>query len=154
MPKTLRLDVNGTAHTVPAVPDRPLLFVLRDELGLTGAKYGCGEGACGACTVLVGGAAARSCVTKVSEVAGRRVTTVEGLEEAGRLHPVQQAFLDHGAMQCGYCVPGMIVGAVAFLARHPHPTETEIVQGLDGHVCRCGTYPRVVAAVRAASEKR
>jgi aerobic-type carbon monoxide dehydrogenase small subunit (CoxS/CutS family) len=150
MPKDLKLHVNAAVHAVPALPDRPLLFALRDELGLTGTKYGCGEGACGACTVLLDGEAVRSCLTSLSEVGARKVTTIEGLEQDGRLHPVQQAFLDRGAMQCGYCIPGMIVGAVALLAKHPHPTDAEIVQGLDGHVCRCGTHPRIVAAVRDA----
>jgi nicotinate dehydrogenase subunit A len=150
MPKRLALNVNGRSHTVDAEPARPLLVVLRDELALTGAKYGCGEGACGACTVLVDGEATRSCVTPVAEVAGQRITTVEGLEEKGTLHPVQQAFLDTGAMQCGYCIPGMIVGAVALLKKHPRPTDEQIIQGMDGHVCRCGTYPRIVAAIAKA----
>jgi len=152
MPKRLSLHVNGRSHTLAAEPARPLLTVLRDELELTGAKYGCGEGACGACTVLVEGEPARSCVTPLDEVAGKRITTIEGLAEKGRLHPVQQAFLDAGAMQCGYCIPGMIVGAVALLKRHPQPSEEQIVRGMDGHVCRCGTYPRIVAAIAKAAK--
>ena len=151
MAQSVELRINGRTHRVAAEPDRPLLTVLRDELGLTGAKYGCGEGACGACTVLKGGAAIRSCITPVSDVAGQALTTIEGLEENGRLHPVQQAFLDAGAMQCGYCIPGMILGAVSLLRRTPKPTDAEIVQGMDDHICRCGTYPRIVAAVKKAS---
>ena len=153
MPKRLQLIVNGKKHSVSAEPDRPLLTVLRDELGLTGAKYGCGEGACGACTVIVEGEATRSCVTAPGEVAGKSITTIEGLETNGALHPVQQAFLDAGAMQCGYCIPGMILGAVALLGRRPQPSDDEIVKGLDGHVCRCGTYPRILSAVRASVKK-
>ena len=153
MSKTLELRVNGQRHTVPAEPERPLLTVLRDELGLTGAKYGCGEGACGACTVLVDGEATRSCTTPLDEVVNTKITTIEGLERNDRLHPVQQAFLDAGAMQCGYCIPGMILGAVSLLARKPSPTDAEIVQGMDGHVCRCGTYPRIVQAIRQAAKK-
>jgi aerobic-type carbon monoxide dehydrogenase small subunit (CoxS/CutS family) len=151
--KRLQLIVNGKKHSVSAEPDRPLLTVLRDELGLTGAKYGCGEGACGACTVIVEGAATRSCVTAPHEVAGKRITTIEGLETNGALHPVQQAFIDAGAMQCGYCIPGMILGAVALLDRKAQPSDDEIVKGLDGHVCRCGTYPRILSAVRASAKK-
>jgi aerobic-type carbon monoxide dehydrogenase small subunit (CoxS/CutS family) len=154
MPKPLTLFVNGTTHHVAAEPERPLLTVLRDELGLTGAKYGCGEGACGACTVLVDGEATRSCVTLPAEVAGKKITTIEGLESKGTLHPVQQAFLDAGAMQCGYCIPGMILGAVALLSRKTEPSDEDIVSGMDGHVCRCGTYPRIVAAVRASAAKK
>jgi aerobic-type carbon monoxide dehydrogenase small subunit (CoxS/CutS family) len=173
MAKVLSLIVNGETHRVSADPERPLLTVLRDELGLTGAKYGCGEGACGACTVLIDGVATRACVTPPSEVAGKRVTTIEGLETERRprsepskratkaspeeresgLHPVQQAFLDAGAMQCGYCIPGMILGAVALLARTPRPSADDIVMGMDGHVCRCGTYPRILAAIQAAARK-
>lgn len=151
--KRLPLIVNGKKHSVSAEPDRPLLTVLRDELGLTGAKYGCGEGSCGACTVIVDGAATRSCVTTPDEVAGKRITTIEGLETNGALHPVQQAFIDAGAMQCGYCIPGMILGAVALLDRKAQPSDDEIVKGLDGHVCRCGTYPRILSAVRASAKK-
>lgn len=151
MANELELRINGRTHHVAAAPERPLLTVLRDELGLTGAKYGCGEGACGACTVLLDGAAIRSCVTSLDEVAGKRLTTIEGLEDNGRLHPVQQAFLDAGAMQCGYCIPGMILGAVSLLGRKPKPSDADIVQGMDDHICRCGTYPRILAAVKKAS---
>jgi aerobic-type carbon monoxide dehydrogenase small subunit (CoxS/CutS family) len=153
MAKTIELHINGQTHHIAAEPERPLLTVLREDLGLTGTKYGCGEGACGACTVLVDGEATRSCVTPLEEVLKARITTIEGLEEKDRLHPVQQAFLDAGAMQCGYCIPGMVMGAVSLLARKPAPSDTEIVQGMDGHVCRCGTYPRILDAIRRASKR-
>jgi aerobic-type carbon monoxide dehydrogenase small subunit (CoxS/CutS family) len=153
MPRTIELVVNGARHSVEAEPDRPLLTVLRDELELTGAKYGCGEGQCGACTVMLDDRALRSCQTKISVAAGKRITTIEGLEEHGRLHPLQEAFLEHDAMQCGYCTPGMIVSGAALLKRNPNPTEAEIAQAMQGNVCRCGTYPRIVAAMRSAGEK-
>jgi aerobic-type carbon monoxide dehydrogenase small subunit (CoxS/CutS family) len=145
------LTVNGTARRVYTARDAPLLLALRDELGLTGAKYGCGEGACGACTVLVDGRAVRSCVTTVSEAAGKKITTVEGLEREGRLHPVQQAFLDEEAFQCGYCTPGMVLSAVALLEANPDPGEEEILRAMDGNLCRCGTYSRILTAVRRAA---
>jgi len=126
--------------------------VLRDRLDLTGTKYGCGEGQCGACTVLIDGKARRSCRTPASAVGSAQVLTIEGLEKNGRLHPVQQAFLDEGAFQCAYCTSGMIMAGVAFLKDHPTPTETEIARGMNGNVCRCGTHPRIVAAVRRASQ--
>ena len=143
--------VNGVRHAVDAEPDTPLLSVLRDDLDLTGTKYGCGEGQCGACTVLIDGAPAHSCITRLSSVAGKRITTIEGLATAGRLHPVQEAFLHAGAMQCGYCTAGMIVASAGFLASNPSPSEAQIKQALEGNVCRCGTYPRIVAAVRLAA---
>jgi aerobic-type carbon monoxide dehydrogenase small subunit (CoxS/CutS family) len=143
--------VNGVRHQVDAEPDAPLLSVLRDDLGLTGTKYGCGEGQCGACTVLVDGVPARSCITRLSSVAGKRITTIEGLASGGRLHPVQEAFLHAGAMQCGYCTSGMIVASAGLLGANPHPSEAEIKQALEGNVCRCGTYPRIIAAVRLAA---
>jgi aerobic-type carbon monoxide dehydrogenase small subunit (CoxS/CutS family) len=148
----LELDLNGTRHRVEADPEKRLLFVLREDLDLTGAKYGCGEGQCGACTVLVNGQPVRSCITPVSAVAGKSITTVEGLEKAGRLHPVQEAFLTEGAMQCGYCIPGMILSGVALLKKNPRPTDSEIVRAMQGNICRCGTYPRIVAALRRASK--
>ena len=147
----LVIVVNGTRHRVEAEPDQSLLSVLRDELGLTGAKYGCGEGQCGACTVLVDGKPVRSCLAKAASVGAAPVTTIEGLPEGDRLHPVQQGFLEAGAMQCGYCTPGMIVEAAALLQRRPDPPEAEISRALEGHICRCGTYPRIVRAVRAAA---
>ena len=148
------LVINGSRHHVESEPDRPLLWVLRNELDFTGAKYGCGEGQCGACTVLIDGVAHRSCMTPAGSVAGAEITTVEGLApaEGGALHPVQQAFLDCDAMQCGYCTPGMILASVALLHEQPHPSESEIRQHLEGNVCRCGTYNRIVAAVRKASQ--
>jgi aerobic-type carbon monoxide dehydrogenase small subunit (CoxS/CutS family) len=153
MARITELDVNGTRRRIDADADRTLLSVLRDDLDLTGTKYGCGEGQCAACTVLVDGQALRSCLTKVGAVAGKRIVTIEGLAAGGRLHPVQEAFLDADAMQCGWCTPGMILGAVALLAKTPHPTETEIVSGMNGHICRCGTYPRVITAIQAAAQK-
>jgi aerobic-type carbon monoxide dehydrogenase small subunit (CoxS/CutS family) len=147
----LKLRINNTEHSVEADPDATLLSVLRDRLDLTGTKYGCGEGQCGACTVLIDGRARRSCLTTVSSVGSAHVLTIEGLEKDGCLHPVQQAFLDEGAFQCAYCTSGMILASVAFLKDHPNPTEAEIARGMNGNVCRCGTHPRIVAAVRRAS---
>lgn len=145
------LTVNGQRHAIESDPERPLLWVLRNELDLTGAKYGCGEGQCGACTVLVDGVAHRSCITPVYTVAGREITTVEGLADGDRLHPVQEAFLACDAMQCGYCTGGMILGAIALLRKSPAPSEAEIKQKLDGNLCRCGTYNRIVKAVQQAA---
>ena len=125
--------------------------MLREELGLTGAKYGCGEGECGACKVLVDGVAVRSCVTPVAEAVGRSITTIEGLAHGDRLHPVQQAFADTGAFQCGYCIPGMIVAAVSLLATNPHPTEPEVRTAMDGNICRCCGYLRILEAVQRAT---
>jgi aerobic-type carbon monoxide dehydrogenase small subunit (CoxS/CutS family) len=150
------LRINGQMHTITGDPERSLLGVLRDELDLTGSKYGCGEGQCGACTVLLDGAAVRSCITPVRVAAARAITTIEGLEKNGRLHPVQQAFLDADALQCGYCTSGMIMSSIGLLTKNNHPAEPEIARALEGNVCRCGTYPRIIAAVRlaAASTKR
>ncbi len=153
MPRTIDLSINGVSHTIDAEPDRTLLTVLRDELDFTGSKYGCGEGQCGACTVMIDGLPARSCQTRAAAIAGRRITTIEGLEVHGRLHPLQEAFLEVGAMQCGYCTPGMIVSGAALLAKNSDPSNSEIRQAMQGNVCRCGTYPRIVAAVRMAAEK-
>ena len=147
------LDVNGTQRAIAADPDRMLLSVLRDDLDLTGTKYGCGEGQCAACTVLIDGLATRSCITKVGAVAGKKIVTIEGLAPEGRLHPVQQAFLEADAMQCGWCTPGMILGAVSLLKRTPSPSDAEIVSGMNGHICRCGTYPRIVSAIHRAVRK-
>jgi aerobic-type carbon monoxide dehydrogenase small subunit (CoxS/CutS family) len=153
MPRITELDVNGTRRRLDADASRTLLSVLRDDLDLTGVKYGCGEGQCAACTVLVDGVPTRSCLTKVGAMAGKRIVTIEGLAAHGELHPVQEAFLEADALQCGWCTPGMILGAVGLLARNPHPSEAEIVSGMNGHICRCGTYPRIVAAIQAASKK-
>lgn len=152
MPNVTQLEVNGAKLVVDADAERSLLSVLRDDLDLTGCKYGCGEGRCGACTVLVDGLPRRSCTTEVGSVAGKAITTVEGLAQDGTLHPVQQAFLDTGAMQCGYCTCGMIMMAVGLLGRNPNPTAEEIVRFMDGNICRCGTYPRIKAAVAQAAE--
>ena len=150
----LVLNVNGSERQVDAPPDEPLLYVLRNRLQLTGTKYGCGEGQCGACTVLLDGKPARSCRTPVSQAAGKKVLTIEGLEQNGKLHPVQAAFLEQEAFQCGYCTSGMIMGTVALLNATPNPTDTDIVRQMNGNVCRCGTYPRIVAAVRMAAQSR
>jgi len=149
---TIRFTVNGKARTVNTEAERPLLDVLREDLGLTGVKYGCGEGQCRACTVLLDGRAGVSCVLPVRAAGGKTIVTIEGLAGRDRLHPVQQAFLEEGAMQCGYCVPGMILTAAALLERNPRPTDTEIVEGMNGNLCRCNGYPRIVAAIRRASD--
>jgi aerobic-type carbon monoxide dehydrogenase small subunit (CoxS/CutS family) len=149
----LQLEVNGKRYAVKYPGDTPLLYVLRDELGLTGTKYGCGEGQCGACTVLLGGALRRSCQIPVSAAAGRPITTIEGLEQRGKLHPVQQAFLDAGAFQCAYCTSGMIMSSVGLLKTNPNPSPADIVQGLQGNICRCGTHPRIMEAVLNAAKR-
>ena len=146
------LNVNGAAMRVSAPEDETLLSVLRNRVNLTGTKYGCGEGECGACTVLLDGQAVHSCQVPISEASGKDITTIEGLEMHGSLGTVQQAFLDEGAFQCGYCTSGMIVRATALLRATPKPTEAEIVSRMSGNVCRCGTYPRIVAAVQRASQ--
>ncbi len=145
------LDVNGARRRVHARSGTPLLSVLRDELGLTGAKIGCGRGQCGACFALVDGRATATCLLPVEEVAGRSVVTIEGLARDGRLHPVQEAFLAEDALQCGYCTAGMIVSAVALLAETPHPSDAEIRRALAPNLCRCGVYPRAIRAVRRAA---
>jgi aerobic-type carbon monoxide dehydrogenase small subunit (CoxS/CutS family) len=147
----ITLNVNGSARSVDAEPDARLLWVLREAFDLTGTKYGCGEGQCGACTVLVDGKPIRSCTARAATLAGHRIETIEHLNAHGKLHPVQQAFLDHDAMQCGYCTPGMIMAAVALLRTNPSPTDDAIVQAMDRHLCRCGTYPRIVAAIKQAA---
>jgi aerobic-type carbon monoxide dehydrogenase small subunit (CoxS/CutS family) len=152
MRRITELDVNGTRRRLDADPDCMLLSVLRDDLQLTGAKYGCGEGQCGACTVLVDGRPVRSCATRAGAVEGKRIVTIEGLESGGKLHPLQEAFIEADAMQCGYCTPGMILTSVALLQQNPDPTEEEIVRYMDRNICRCGTYPRIVAAVRKAAK--
>jgi aerobic-type carbon monoxide dehydrogenase small subunit (CoxS/CutS family) len=147
----IRLRVNGRDHTVDVPPSESLLTVLRTELDLTGAKYGCGEGQCGACTVLVDGQAVRSCVSPVNTVAGKAITTIEGLASSGAMHRVQRAFAEQDAMQCGYCTAGMIMSAVALLARQTDPSEDQIVRSMNGNICRCGSHPRIVAAIQAAA---
>jgi aerobic-type carbon monoxide dehydrogenase small subunit (CoxS/CutS family) len=148
----IEIEVNGRRYPVNYPPDTPLLYVLRDELGLTGSKYGCGEGQCGACTVLLAGAPRRSCQIPVSAAAGKPVTTIEGLEKNGQLHPVQQAFLDSGAFQCAYCTSGMIMSSVGLLQSNANPSQADVVQFLQGNVCRCGTHPRIIEAVRHATK--
>jgi aerobic-type carbon monoxide dehydrogenase small subunit (CoxS/CutS family) len=149
---TLRLTINGKVTEVPRAPDRKLLEVLRIELGLTGAKYGCGEGECAACTVLLDEVPVLACQTPIGQAEGRKVTTVEGLAVHGRLNPAQRAFAELGAFQCGYCTPGMVVGATALLRSNPHPSEEQIREALNGHLCRCGGYTRILRAVRRAAE--
>lgn len=152
MAKSLEIEVNGKRYGVNYPPDTPLLYVLHDELGLTGTKYGCGEGQCGACTVLVGGAPRRSCQIPVSAAAAKPITTIEGLEKDGKLHPVQQAFLDAGAFQCAFCTSGMVMSSVGLLQTNANPKREDIVQHLQGNVCRCGTHPRVIEAVQHAAK--
>ena len=155
-PATIRrvaeINVNGADVAVEVDSRKPLLWVLRDDLGLTGSHYGCGEGQCGACTVLVDGTPRRSCITAVGDVAGRVVTTIEGLAPNGRLHPLQQAFLREDALQCGYCTSGMIMSGAALLRRNPSPSRGEIVRRMEGNVCRCGVYHRIVAAIQSVAE--
>ena len=151
MPRITELHVNGVRRPVDADAGRSLLSVLRDDLDLTGAKYGCGEGQCGACTVLVDGRPVRSCITGVGTVAGKQIVTIESLERDGKLHPLQEAFLKADAMQCGYCTPGMILTAVALLGQNANPSEEDVRRYMQGNICRCGTYPRIVAAVRMAA---
>ncbi|HTS60568.1 MAG TPA: (2Fe-2S)-binding protein [Candidatus Acidoferrales bacterium] len=153
MARVTELHVNGSMRRIDADPERMLLSVLRDDLDLTGTKFGCGEGQCAACTVLIDGVAAKSCLTKIGAVGSKKIITIEGLAPEGKLHPMQEAFLEADALQCGYCTPGMILGAVSLLRRNPNPSETEIAAGMNGHICRCGTYPRVVRAIRAAAGK-
>ena len=147
----MKLDVNGSVREVDAPEDMPLLWVLRDVLGLTGTKFGCGEGQCGACLVYVDGETARSCLLLVRAVDGKSVTTIEGLARGDALHPVQEAFLEEGALQCGYCTSGMILAAAALLRDKPDPTDGEIVAGMNGHLCRCNGYVKIVKAVRRAA---
>ena len=150
---TIELAVNGRPSTVEADSQISLLTVLRENLDLTGTKYGCGEGQCGACTVLVDGRAQRSCVTRAENMAQKQITTIEGLARGDQLHPVQEAFLEEGALQCGYCTPGMILSTVALLIRNDHPTRTEIIDSLDGNLCRCGAYSRIISAVEKAATR-
>jgi len=145
------LNINGEKREITVEPDVELLTVLRDYLDLTGSKYGCGEGACGACTVLINDTPVRSCITPVSTVVGKEVTTIEGLEKNGELHAVQKAFLATDAFQCSYCASGMIMSAVALLKNNPAPSEDAIIKAMNGNVCRCGTYPYILKAIKLAS---
>jgi aerobic-type carbon monoxide dehydrogenase small subunit (CoxS/CutS family) len=152
MPLVTELEINGSKKRVEAGAERSLLSVLRDDLDLTGSKYGCGEGRCGACTVLIDGQPTRSCITRLGSVAGKRIQTIEGLGTNGRLHPLQQAFLDADALQCGYCTCGMIMACLALIQQNPAPSNEDIIRSLNGNVCRCGTYPRILAAVHQAAK--
>lgn len=149
---TIELNVNGAKRTVEVVSGQSLLTTLRDGMDITGPKYGCGEGQCGACTVLLDGKPVRSCITPVEAAAGKAITTVEGLEKDGNLHPVQEAFLSEGAYQCGYCTPGQILSAVALLQRNPDPSDADIRRAMQGNLCRCGTYTRIEAAIKRAAQ--
>lgn len=151
MKPAIEFTLNGKPARLETEPDRPLLWVLRGDLALTGTKYGCGEGLCGACTVLVNGQAARACLLSVKDVAGKNLTTIEGLAAGKELHPVQQAFVDHDALQCGYCTPGMIMAAVDLLARNPGASDADIIAGLDDNLCRCGAHKRILQAVRSVA---
>ena|SRR5438128_3206207 len=152
MQRITELNVNGNRLRIDADADRSLLSVLRDDLDLTGSKYGCGEGQCGACTVLIDGQAARSCITAIKSVAGKKIITIEGLEKNGRLHPLQEAFLEADAMQCAYCTSGMIMSGYALLSKNPNADDREIAHFMEGNICRCGTYPRIVTAIRKAAQ--
>jgi len=153
LPSSFRFTVNGKRHDVKTEPNRPLLEVLREDLGLTGAKYGCGEGQCRACTVLLDGKPVTSCRLPVQSVNGKSVVTIEGLAANGSLHPIQQAFIDEGAMQCGYCVPGMILTAASLLKSNPNPDDAQIDTAMNGNLCRCCGYTRIVAAIKRAAGK-
>lgn len=152
MEETIRFKLNNKETELVTDPNRILLWVLRDHFGLTGTKYGCGIGFCGACTVLIDNEAVRSCTLAVSDVAGKNVITIEGLAENGKLHPVQQSFADHDALQCGYCTPGMVLTAVALLKKNQSPTRKEIIDGLEDNLCRCGAHTRIIDAVEDASK--
>jgi aerobic-type carbon monoxide dehydrogenase small subunit (CoxS/CutS family) len=146
----MELNINNKSYTVNA-SDESLLTVLRDHLDLTGSKYGCGEGSCGACTVLIDGKATRSCITRASQSAGKKIMTIEGLEKDGKLHSVQTAFLNADAFQCAYCAPGMVMAAVSLLEKNASPTEEQIIQSMQGNICRCGTYSRIIKAIQTIS---
>ncbi len=152
MANVTQLHVNGKTLQVNADPRRTLLSVLREDLDLTGPKFGCGEGQCGACTVLLDGRATRSCTAPVGQVAHKSIITIEGLAQNGKLHPLQQAFLETGAMQCGYCTAGMLMSGAGLLRKNPHPTTAEIIKAMNGNICRCGTYPRILAAFALATK--
>ncbi len=151
MSRPISFTLNGKPARVVTDENRMLLWILRYDLGLTGTKYGCGEGLCGACTVVVDNEAVRSCTTPIKAVEGKTVLTIEGLERSGKLHPIQQAFLRHHAFQCGYCTSGMIMGAYALLQKTPRPTFAQIINELDNNLCRCGSHPRIVEAIQEAA---
>ena len=153
MEETIRFTLNGKTMEVVTDPAQTLLWVLRNQLGLTGTKYGCGMGFCGSCTVLIDDEAVRSCQLAVSDVAGKNVVTIEGLAKNGELHPVQKAFVDHDALQCGYCTPGMIMTATGLLLKNPSPTHQEIIDGMEDNLCRCGAHVRIIDAVESAAKE-
>jgi nicotinate dehydrogenase subunit A len=153
MSTVTELHVNGSRRVIEADADRNLLSVLRDDLNLTGSKYGCGEGRCGACTVLIDNSPVRSCTTRTGAVKDKQIQTIEGLAEGDKLHPLQQAFLDTAALQCGYCTSGMIMSAVALLSREPRPEHEEIARFMSGNICRCGTYSRIITAIEKAARE-
>ena len=150
---TAEIEVNGASYRIESGQNRSLLAILREDLGLTGSRYGCGEGQCGACTVLVDGVPRKSCMTTLNGVVGRSIVTIEGLERDGQLHPLQEAFLEEEALQCGYCTSGMIVAGVGLLERNPNPSEAEIIRHMQDNICRCGTYRRIIAAITSAATK-
>ena len=152
MKKEITLIVNGESYSLAVEPDRTLLQVLREDLGFTGTKEGCGKGDCGSCTVLVDGKAANSCLTLAMQVRGKSITTIEGLATANGLHPLQQAFIQYGAIQCGFCTPGMILSAKALLDENPHPTEEEVKRSLAGNLCRCTGYTKIIEAVMVVAK--
>jgi carbon-monoxide dehydrogenase small subunit len=151
--KEINLKVNNQPYRLAVPPHRTLLEVIREDLGLTGTKEGCGLGDCGACTVLMDGQTVNSCLVLAAEADGKEITTIEGLAEGDRLHPIQQAFVDHGGLQCGFCTPGMILSAKALLDKNPHPTEEEIRQGISGNLCRCTGYTKIIESIKAAAEE-
>ncbi|MDX9927198.1 MAG: (2Fe-2S)-binding protein [Bacteroidales bacterium] len=153
MEETIRFKLNGRDTELVTDPNQILLWVLRNNLGLTGTKFGCGIGFCGSCTVLIDNEPVRSCMTAVGDIAGRSVVTIEGMETDGKLHPIQQAFIDHDALQCGFCTPGMILTASGLLAKNPSPSREEIVAGLEENLCRCGAHTRIIDAVQDAAGK-
>jgi aerobic-type carbon monoxide dehydrogenase small subunit (CoxS/CutS family) len=153
MKETIGFRLNGKAVRLEVDPSRSLLWVLRQDLGLTGTKYGCGEGLCGACTVLIDREAVRSCLLEVKAVAGKEVTTIEGLAKNGELHPLQRAFVEHDALQCGYCTPGMIVSAYSLLLNNPRPSRAQIIEHMEGNLCRCGAHKRIVEAIQTAAKQ-
>ncbi len=153
MKRSIRFGLNGQPITLNTKDDRTLLWVLRTDLDLTGTKYGCGEGICGACTVIADGDAIRSCKTSLKDIEGKEVVTIEGLARNGKLHPLQQAFIDHGALQCGYCTPGMLLDACAFLRKDRNPSRDSIVSRMEHNLCRCGAHQRIVEAIESASRQ-
>jgi len=152
MEEKISFSLNGKKTVITTDPNQTLLWVLRNQLGLTGTKFGCGNGFCGACTVLIDKEPTRSCMTAVSDIAGKEVITIEGLARGTRLHPVQQAFVDHDALQCGYCTPGMIMTATGLLLKNPSPSRGEIINGLEENLCRCGAHTRILDAVETAAK--